>query len=307
MANLLYVVFHGLVCLVDGGIQSRTDQGFKAYVLLDRDNIHKLMCGDFLAEQDFVRPASGSPPISLSFSSELQPGSNPNVTLDPTINPVVQLAAFPNPTSGAVAVISLPRPDSIDYYLRGNILPGTLNDPGNRLNPKPTQISAVRIFTYSFTDPAKLFLMNDSTKDHVWDCPLQLAELPHDLNVAAFHVYDEPPRQISTADQHNIDEFGDSMMFLGANVQISAPAKVFPQAFPKPPGLQNWEIAALDFRNQVGTIKHILDLRMHGQAGDPLGGAGGTQVCGGANGFVPSTLARRKGVSHGSRRNKKRT
>lgn len=284
MSNVLYVVFHGLVCVVDGGVQAGVDQGFKAYVLLDRDNVHKRMFGDFLAEQDFALPASGFP-INLSFSNELLAGTDPTVTLDPNINPVVQLTGFPTPTGGAVAIISLPRPNNIDYFLRGNILPGTLSDPGHRLNPAPTQISAVRIFEYNFNNPANLFLA-DSNGNQVWQCPPQLAQLPNNLNVAAFHVYDEPPRQISTADTHNITEFNDSMTFLNANVQISASAKVFPQIFPKPPGIQGWEIAALDVRNQVGTIQHIINLRMNGTAGDPLGGGGGTQVCGGGNGVV---------------------
>ena len=304
MANVLYVVFHGLVCLVDGGIQSRVDQGFKAYVLLDRDNAHRRMFGNFLAELDFNPPAVGTP-LDLSFSSELQPGGDPTVILDTDLNPVVQLPSFPVPTSNVIAVITLPRPNSIDYFLRGNILPDTLQDPGQRLMPPHSQISAVRIFTYNFTDPRKLFLQDNSSGKHLWDCPPQLAQLPHNLNVTVFHVYNEPPQQLANADTHNEDEFNDSMTFLGANVSINAPAKVPPQVFPNPPGIQNWETAALDVRNQVKTIQHMIDLRMHGAAGDPLGGGGGSQVCGGANGVVPSTLAKRKGVLDGTQRNKK--
>ena len=309
MANVLYVVFHGLVCLVDGGIQSHVDQGFKAYVLLDRDKAHRRMFGNFLAELDFKPPASGAP-LDLSFSSELQPGGDPTVSLNTDLNPVVQLSGFPALTSNVIAVITLPRPNSIDYFLRGNIIPGALQDPGQRLQPPHSQISAVRIFTYNFTEPGKLFLQ-DSSGNHLWDCPPQLAQLPHNLNVAAFHVYNEPPQQLANADTHNEDEFNDSMTFLKANVSINAPAKVPPQIFPKPSGIQGWEIAALDVRNQVGTIQHMINLRMHATAGDPLGGGGGSQVCGGGNGVVPSTFAkharRRKGVSDGARRDRSRT
>jgi len=104
---------------------------------------------------------------------------------------------------------------------------------------------------------------------------------------AAFHIYDEPPTLLDDPNDHNIHEFNDSLKFLGfPNINISAPAKVNRKVLPKPVGILGWEIAALDFRNNVGAINHVDAMRVDGAAGDPLGGGGGTQVCGGVDGMV---------------------
>lgn len=283
MANILYVAFHGLVCLVDGGTNGGVDQGFKAYVLLDKDKVHKQMYGDFLAEQDFIPAPGGDFPVNLTFSNELQPG---NDTLDQNKNPVVlQLPGFPVATKqNAVAVITLPRPKQIHYAFCGEVSSLTGNDVG-RLNPLPSEISEIRIFEYNFNDPANVNVTDDSG-NVVWQCP-PLASVDND-DIAVFHVYDEPPLTLSpqdSIDTHNKKEFKDSMDFLGVDVQITAPAKPIDAATLKPPrkGILDTEVAPLDQRHDI-LIQFINDFRIAG-AGQ-LGGAGGTQVCGGGNGLV---------------------
>lgn len=289
-ANVLYVVFHGLVCLVDGVKKAGADRGFKAYVLLDRDKVHKQMFGDFLAEQDFAPLGSGA--INLSFSGLATGPDTPNAKLDKNVNAVVDLTDFPTATASDVrAVITLPRPNRISSFFGGFIPTGKLVNNG-RLNPPPSQISAVRIFEYNFDDPTKVFLSDDKG-NVVWRCPdaSGLATVGN-LKVAAFHVYDEPPRTLTnnpTPNDHNMGEFNDSMVFLGApGVQLKESAHpVDPKTLilANVPGILGWEIAALDERNQDRVMKLIRAFR-ETETGKPLGGGGGTQVCGGGNGLV---------------------
>lgn len=272
MAKILFVAFHGLVCVVDGGTK-----GFKAYVLRDKDNVHKQMFGDFLAEQDFKPATGGGFPVNLAFSSELQAGTG---TLDKKLNPVVILPDFPAITANVIAVFTLPRPTKIHSRLSGIITPGMLVDPGQRLNPPPTRISAIRFFEYNFTDETKVFLSDDQG-NVVWKCP-PLATAGAD-DIAVFHVYDEPPQTLPTtasANTHNVQEFKDSMDFMGANVQIQTAAAVDPGSFSQlHTGILESEMAALDIRP-----KDFPEVIRRFRSGQSLGGAGGTQVCGGGNG-----------------------
>lgn len=290
MTNVLYVVFHGLVCLVDGRFKNGIDQGFRAYVLADRDKAHKVMYGDFLAEQDF--PPSGGAALNLSFQGLTQ-GTDTSVTLNRTVNPVVDLQAFPVVSGDVLAVITLPRPNFISNLFRGNIGPGTLVNSG-RFNPPPSQISAVRIFVYNFGDPSKV-LLSDDKGNILWNCP-ELATVTSKtgpLGVAVFHMYNEPPRTLNnpTPNDHNVHEFNDSMNFLGfggaGGISITAAAQVdLSTTSPSDtPGVLDREIDALDERNQKTLLKLIKALREG--SGIPLGGGGGTQVCGGANGSLP--------------------
>lgn len=289
--NVLYVVFHGLVCLVDGVKKAGADKGFKAYVLLDQDNAHKVTFGDFLAEQDFASLRTGI--INLNFNGLTTGPDTPNAKLDRNVNPVVDLADFPTATASDVrAVITLPRPNRISSFFGGVIQQGTLVNDGHLKTP-PSQISAVRIFEYNFDDPTKVFLSDDSG-NVVWRCPDAngLATVSGNLKVAAFHVYDEPPRTLTTnptPDEHNKKEFNDSMAFLKApGVKLNAAAHpVDPETLKlkNVPGILGWEIAALDERNQDRVMKLIRTFR-ETDTGRPLGGGGGTQVCGGGNGSV---------------------
>lgn len=286
MANILFVAFHGLVCLVDGG-KTPVDRGFKAYVLLDNDHVHKQMYGNFLAEQDFIPAPRTDFPMNLAFSSELQAGSD---ALNVNLNPVVHLPDFPVATKqNVVAVITLPRPQRIDYNLGGLVTPGMLVDPPPPQVIQPlSQISQIRFFEYNFNDFTKVFLSDDQG-NVLWRCPPP-APAGAD-NIAVFHLYDEPPQTLpsqASIDAHNIREFKDSMDFLlgsGNKVQITAPAKIDPGTFTPPhSGILPAEVASLDVRNK-GLTEFVRAHRTG--AGAKLGGAGGSQVCGGGNAVVP--------------------
>jgi hypothetical protein len=285
--NVLYVVFHGLICLVDGRFKGKTDQGFRAYVLVDKDGTHQVMYGDFLAEQDLL---PSTKVINLNFNG-LKAGTDTSITLDRSQNPVVNLTDFPPATdpSEVLAVVSLPRPNRIVNLFRGNIADGTLTDHG-LFNPPPSQISAVRVFEYRyFDDPANVFLQDDKG-NKLWKCPdlaavVDNAGLP--INVAVFHLYNEPPLQLTnpTPNDHNVHEFNNSMIFLGAKaISLSGAAHANESTrSPKDvPGILESEIGALDDRNQRVLVELVKALR-NPTSGISLGGAGGTQVCGGGN------------------------
>ncbi|PYP87920.1 MAG: hypothetical protein DMG65_16205 [Candidatus Angelobacter sp. Gp1-AA117] len=285
MANILFVAFHGLICLVDGRFTSdNVDRGFKAYVLRDSDNEHKQMYGDFLAEQEFLLAPGENFPIRLEFSDELQAGPKTTI-LKTDLNPVVKLPGFPVDTSSNVlAVFTLPRPQQIDYALRGTITSGMLVDQHNRLSAPPTRISAIRFFQYKFDQQANVKLFQG--RNPVWECP-DLATTTGNDNIAVFHIYNEPLLTInpkSAANDHNVKEFKDSMDFLGADVRITSAAQIDPGSLgPLPPGILAEENAALDVRRK-GIVQFVHDRRIG--AGFDLGGAGGSQVCGGGDGTI---------------------
>ena len=279
--NTLYVLLHGSICLVDKGAHATDDQAFVAH-LLDEGDAHIYMCGPFLAEQE-LKP-NGASPMNLHFNG-IKPG-NTNAKLDASMNPVVILPAVPSDTSGVFALITLPRPQNIFYHLCGDIAPATLSDPQKRFQQPPSTLSAVKILEYPFDDFTKVALV-DSKGNTLWSCPSPVQV--GDKLVAVVHIYDEPPTTMPkpAADAHNVAEFNDCMAFLKRpDIKITAPAVVNPLPRLKPAEILGWEVAALDFRNSVGTINHVDRLRGDGAAGDPLGGGGGTQVCGVPDGTV---------------------
>lgn len=287
MANILIVAIHGLVCLVDGGFtKDNIDRGFKAYVLRDTDKVHKQMYGDFLAEQDFAAAPGRDFPVNLEFSDELQSGPKTTV-LKTDLNPVVKIPDFPPATpANAVAVFTLKRPKQIDYRVRGIINPGMLVDQHNRVSGSPSNISAIRFLQYEFDEQTNVKLYDaDNPTAPVWECP-QLAAAGSD-NIAVFHIYNEPALTInpkSNANGHNVQEFRDSTGFMNADVQITAAAAIDPGSLDSPhDGILSEEIVPLDVRHK-DLIQFVNDQRL-GTA-KLLGGAGGTQVCGGADGIV---------------------
>jgi hypothetical protein len=275
--NVLYVVLHGLVCLVDAGAE-----GFIAY-LPEVGNVHRYMCGHFLGEFD-IHPAAA--PARFRLSDGVAKGS---AKLDSTKNAIVKLAGLPSDTTGVRAVIKLGRPNAIDHRLLGDVDPSTLIDNGGDLVAKPAQISAIRIFEYSFKDFKKVSLIDEGTGKAFWECP-QPMPVTHNKNASALHIYNEPPQVLDDPNGHNVEEFRASLRLLGSSVDLTRAAVVNPGNQPspatKPDGILGWEIAALDIRNKRGAVTHVQGLRSGGSAGDPLGGGDGSQVCGGANGLV---------------------
>jgi hypothetical protein len=272
--NRLYVVLHGLVCLIEDPAKD-----FTGY-LIDRGHEHVYVAGNFGTE----KPIGSNQVLTLV---NVTPGAK---RLDPTKNAVLSKA---QPKRGSVfdqSSIILPRPDDILHFVCGLVVDGlTLVDPNTELAGPPTFISGTRVFQYTFTDFNKVQLVaHDGSV--FWQCPRPT--VVGNLAVAVLEVYNEPPHDLgTTAAAHNKKEFNDSLLFIQAKkVQLLTPG-FFPQDVDSlPPGLTEDQVCSLDVRSVV--IAHLKGKKTKGsdfaaQFGkNEDGGGGGTQVCGGANGIL---------------------
>jgi hypothetical protein len=315
--NVLYVVLHGLVSLVE---IPRTR--FRAY-LFDMGSEHRCLCGDFFAEEEIDY---GSAPF-LELKGNFLPG---NATLDVDLNAVLALTKAPDFDAGqVVSTIDLPTPSEIIPFIVGDLSRGDLIDDQNELKKMPTHLSGIRIFKYFLADVNDFrdVRLASGLRDNIWICPPPNKLPVTNMNVAALHIYNEPPDTLSPAKaaRHNKDEFNRSVNLFGRKVQMVNPASVMP--FPRcesptPRGLTGLDITPLDLREgfaidlmnvlrsfwlletQVGKgakrsklskealeqrnneLKSALPLPLINQLVCILGGAGGTQVCGGVNGTL---------------------
>src|SRR5258708_7968312 len=79
--NILYVVLHGLITLVDVG-----RDGFLAY-LLYRDDEHVYLYGDWLFEKEIPQPSLGLWPLEATLTNVIAfPAKDGENTLNPTQN-----------------------------------------------------------------------------------------------------------------------------------------------------------------------------------------------------------------------------
>jgi hypothetical protein len=271
--NRLYVVLHGLVCLIEDPVHD-----FTGY-LIDRGTEHTYIAGDFGKEKSI-----DSPVLTLV---NVIPGAK---KLDATKNAIVLKA---QPKRGKVSEqssIVLPHPDDILHFVCGVVVNGvSLIDPDTELSDTPRVISGTRVFQYSFADFNNVHLLRQDGSVF-WQCPQPT--MVGNLAVAVLEVYNEPPHDMgASADAHNKKEFNDSLLFMQAKkVQLLIPG-LFPQDCDSlPPGLTEDQVCSLDIRPLVTAHrmgKETDDSRFAARFGKhDLGGGGGTQVCGGANGIL---------------------
>jgi hypothetical protein len=294
--NVLYVIFHGLIGLVDTGAA-----GFNAY-MFDMHADHRYLFGNWLVESDSLEQSDilRQAPLILTLDSVIGGVPDPaNNVLNPNLNLVIQLGA-PLPTNlpGARAVIRLPRPRRIYYYTCGEVPDSTIKGDTSKLinGVPPKYISATRVFEYSFADPQKVQLLagDPPVGPSLWK-PDVLAEVGN-RHVATLHFYDEPD-QISdeaAAEQHARAEFLLSTALLGVPLTLT---QASPQEFPEPPdnpqpdikdlGILRREVTPLDGRSEA-----LLGLQFLARCGKPRPeppqkpGAGGGPICGGGNAQV---------------------
>jgi len=283
--NRLYVVLHGLICLVEDPAKD-----FTGY-LIDRGNEHVYMAGNFGKEKTIPNKDKDKniPPRVLTLKN-VTPGAK---ALNPTLNAVLKKAV---PTSGQVfeqSSIVLPHPADILHFVCGAVINGlTLIDPDIELQKGPPfVISGTRVFQYTFDDFNKVQLL-DQDGSVFWQCP---QPTPVDnLAVAVLEVYNEPPHDMgSSAAAHNKKEFNDSLLFMQAKkVELVIPG-LFPLDVDSlPPGLTEDQVCSLDVRPLVTAnlntepAKQTHEIRFILRYGNNKGGGGGTQVCGGANGIL---------------------
>jgi hypothetical protein len=308
--NILFVVMHGFISLVDTGGK---EDAFLAYIL-DMGDEHAYLYGDWLYEEEFPIRSPGQLPLVLELQGVDSYPQNAKNTLDTTVNVVVEVAEVPYLDDPAIlAIIHLPRPRAIYYAISGDIqkdsLKGTVDDV-KKIQGKPTQVSGIRIFVYTCPDFDKVQLMSTLTNDTdpLWHAP-KLTEgnpakfpdhtPPPPRNVFVLHIYDEPPVTMSTEDAqaHTMEEFNKSLEMMRVAVQLTKEAGDLEPPNPLPPdleGLISEELSTLNIRRRL-----VLGLLNEARGGCPEEDAGsgtGGQVCSGAHGVLSSSSTARQAI-----------
>jgi len=279
--NILYVVLHGLISLVQVN-----NSGFLAH-LIEMGDEHQYLYGNWLLEEEVPRRGNGQMPLVAQLSG-VDPGTQ---GLDPNFNLVVHVSPIPADTDPRVrAVIRLPLPRDIHYFISGTVSPGVITGPASSVTKivgQPDQLSGVRVFEYTFQDQGKVLLAaEDGTT--LWSCP-PLAVLP-DRNVAVLHIYDEPGKTLPANSDHNVREFNESTGFLGVPLQLTKTVQAL-TGLPGQnaiPGLFPGETATLDMR-AVFVLDQLMNHRPQKLSSPKVtGGPGsGGQVCSGGNATSP--------------------
>lgn len=277
--NILYVVLHGLISLVDSG-----KNGFKAYIL-DMGDEHEYLYGNWLVEDTIPLRSKGQAPLRAA----LQGVSAGKAKLDTKFNLVVAIKNLPGDNDPSLrAVIDLPRPKTIHHFISGSIASYAITGSTSAIGmivDEPGQVSGVRVLEYEFEEQGKVILVPDLGTP-LWSCP-QLASVK-DRNIAVLHVYNEPGDPLPNARAHSIAEFNQSAAFLGVQIALAKAAQMLlpAQGQISIPGLLPGETAALDQR-KTRVINMVRDDRTKTPAiDDPGGGGTGGQICSAVNGLV---------------------
>jgi hypothetical protein len=284
--NILYVVLHGLITLIDV-----KEKGFLAHVL-EIGSDHQYLMGDWLQEAEIPEREKGRAPLQASLTN-VDPGT---ATLNPDTNAVLKLESLPPDTSSEVrAVLRLPRPRKIYNFVVGKLPKGALAGDVKRLVRVPEQISGTQVFEYTFQDKGQVALVSDSGRA-LWK-PKALAvttdpaasdEAPaRKLSVAVLHVYDEPGirlpgNALRDLEDHNRREFRLSSIFLHSDLDL-VKNMAQPEDFNRdaiPPGLLPGEVTNLEER-VASVLPIVLGLRQGSASGASAGGGSSGPVCGG--------------------------
>lgn len=278
----LYVILHGLVCLVH---EKKADR-FVGH-LIDRGSEHEYICGNFRGpEKD----------IDRFEALELKNVDKGTASFDTDKNVVVSKAKPENGTIFARCTITLPRPDKILHFVCGG-LGSYLQDRDTEIEGKPKVISGTRVFQYSFQDYREVQVLRKDGKTVFWPCPepKTITTPKGPLAFAVLQLYNEPPEEIQgvAGILHNLYEFRDSLIFLGARgVTLKNPILKPADSDLLPYGLTEEWVCPLAMRDEIATLLSKKGgkrnfLVKYGKNMKILGGGGGTQVCGAAGGFAP--------------------
>lgn len=283
--NVLYVVLHGLISLVDNN-----DAGFIGYAL-DMGDDHVYRFGNWLDEQEIPERVDGYAPFDATLLNvDPFPVAQPLLRLDPGLNVVLKLNAPPPIRSKNVrAVFRLPRPRSIFHFISGTIQDGSLQgtqQAQDALLQKPKQVSGIRIFEYTFQNFASVALVQTGTNGSdgtLWNCP-RPAQTAGKM-IAVLHIYDEPLKTFATPEEiasHNLDEFNLGFGLFGIEMQLTKLPFDIVSASSQPPvpGLIDGETASLDQRSGIvlAMLQRVRGKENFALNAKPGGGTGG-QVC----------------------------
>jgi len=279
--NILYVVIHGLISLVDLG---KNKNEFTAY-LLDMGDKHAYLFGNWLFE-DAIAPHDNKFLFEASLTIEPSP-LNPGVnSLNANSNIVVQLPEPPQATDQVRGIIHLPRPQKISFDSMGTLLDGSLTGADlDKILPRPDQVANTRIFEYAFDDFNGVALVApDGT--HLWDCPPpeELAIISGGQHVAVLHIFDEPAKRfddLQAGQAHSIEEFNKSFKVLKVDLEMKQAPQRPVRNGTVPAGLYSEEVSALELRDRV-----VLELMAQVRGSFDPGGGTAFQVCSPAHAIV---------------------
>jgi hypothetical protein len=277
--NVLYVVLHGLITLIDAGPK----KGFIAHVL-EIGKRHRYVLGDWLSEEEIPERKKKKKPQRLV----LRGVDRGPAILDADRSAVAKISSLPSSMHRSVrAVIRLGRPRGIYPYVIGKLRPNGLQGTLGQLVKQPTFLSGTQVFEYIYKNEDKVFL-EDNRGKRIWT-PTAEAEVKTKsklIKVIVLHIYNEPPVSMSIlqGNSHNRHEFKVSAGFCKFKLDLAKPTFPVPDAQRAEirPGMLMGEILNLHQRGSAVTaiLLHARNKQKGPIAVDAGGGAGGP-VCGG--------------------------
>lgn len=293
--KILYVVCHGLFCLMENCWDDFTA------CMLDMQDEHKYLYGNWLFEKPVPPRAPGQKPWDVKLygvtASPILPTGN-NV-LDPDKNMIYHYPlgqAPPLSHADVRAIIRLPRPRQIHYFVPGNLAPDALRGTANamaQIPQIPKCLYNIRVFEYTYDDIQAVYLGPTTTEPgygpshlYLWRPGTPVILPGKNKQVSVLHLYDEPAQVFSDekAAAHGLLEFNKSLAFLGAAAQLTATAtptdvNACPNSL-TPDGLISPELSTLSLREVlVGELLKGLRTQKDGGSGDGSGGGSGGPIC----------------------------
>jgi hypothetical protein len=289
--NILYVVLHGLITLVDVG-----EKGFIAF-LLDMGKEHKYLVGDWLVETEIPKRKYWKRPLHAVLENVDKEQISAQNFLDPDQNAVAKQSQPPDVMHSQVrAVFNLPRPHSIQHFTIGKVTAGTIRDDLQELVKEPSHLAGIRVFQYTFQNPKRPDspllhkLHRKSDLPPLWQCPEELALVKDDkgqlFNVAVLHIYNQPGAKLPPGSPHNREEFNNSASLLGT--QVTLVQDTVPDNEKKlPAGILQGEVECLYGRGKFA-VHYLNQVRMTQSKSDLGRGAGGcgSELCAACDGVV---------------------
>ena len=255
----LYVVFHGLIPLVEDR------DGFHA-ILIEMSG-HTMALGQWLTEAPLKK--SGGSILKLTGVKAGTAGINPNLNLVVNLPELDLEEVSGNPA--CYARIDLPKPEKLYSYFTG--------DASGRLTgtqqPESKKYSAVQVFEYSVPG-ASFEKVSISDGAAVWTNQ-GYTVTTDGIKVAVLHIYNEPAGEES--DKHSADEFLKGSEMFGVDVGLASgaplpfPSEWAPSQSELPCGLIVQELTPLSARNRQ--VSRIVDALRRGSSvpeGAPIGG-----------------------------------
>ena len=246
--NILYVVFHGLISIVE----NTKKKEFRAYILSMGDE-HRYLFGDWLREID----------IPAGFAGKLVVGGRKGKHaghLDASQRPTVHAEKIERETcvdekhDAIHARILFPQPDRVIYANSGSLAlksgSGALKYPDVKTNAGAT------VFAYDLKDQTDFyasFLASEHSANK-WEADSLSTTTRENTTyrVAALHIFSNPRR--ATGTDHSLKEFSLSAQVLGAPVLKLARVgmDITAQLAPPPPdGLCRAELLSLPRRDSI--------------------------------------------------------